>query len=195
MITVLIVILVVLAAVILILNLPVKVNLDFKNFYLKSRVTLFKIPIYKWHSKDKENGLSSLSVEEQVKEFEGQTITISEEIKLLIEFFKSVFYLLEHYVVVKSLSLKVKVGTGDAATTAICVGIVWAAVYNLLGFIGKIVEIDEHSVESVPEYKEQVFSVNGNCIIRTKLFMLFIYVYLKKNFEKIISREGKEDKK
>lgn len=187
------IILIVLAVIILILTLPVKVRLDFRNLYLEAKVTLFKVPIYKWHSKDKEDPSSTITIEDQVKEFEGQTITIGEEIKLLIEFFKSVFYLLEHYVTVRYLSLKVKVGTGDAATTAVSVGIVWASVYNLLGIVSRLVDIDDHKVESTPDYNEQIFLVDGNCIIKTKLFMLFIYAYLKKNFEKIISREGKED--
>lgn len=151
----------------------VEVVVTYEEKKLKSAVYLNKIRIFKL----KGSGKSTGKVLSQPEKFPG--------------LYKSCISILGRYVQVKSIELNIKVGTSDAATTAIGVGALWAAVYSLIGVVASIVTVDKHNVNIVPDYVNAVFSLNGKCIIRSRV--VYIIIIAITILMKINPKKGKEE--
>ena len=83
------------------------------------------------------------------------------------------------YLNVDEFEVEINVGTGDAATTAISVGALWAVVYNFIGTLGMFVYIDNPKVAIVPSYNEMQFKTNARCIIYCRIVhIIFIMLFL-----------------
>lgn len=164
---------VVLAVIILILFAPLKLSLSFENSRFRAKVVLAGIPIYTYKGKKDKKSVDE-AVEDRVKSLEKDTLSLGEKIKHLASVSRLAARLLGKYTFIKDFGLKLSIGTGDAATTAVSVGLGWAAIYNLLGILGRIVSIDNHSVEISPDYSRQVFSAEGKCIIKSRIVYIII---------------------
>lgn len=190
---------IVLAVIILILFAPLRFVLTFENSDFSAKVVLAGVPVYSYKSdsenKEKKSSKKSVdvAVEDKVKSFERDTLSLGEKIKAITSVSRLGARLLNKYVCIKNFTLRLRIGTGDAATTAVSVGLIWAAIYNLLGIVGRIVYIDNHSVEITPDYTGQVYFAEGKCIIKSRvayIIIIAITILLKIN-----SLRGKEDKK
>lgn len=84
-----------------------------------------------------------------------------------------------------NFDMTVKVGTANAASTAVCTGHLWSLSYNILSLIDKIVYVDNPKVDIVPMFNEATFSVSVKGIIKTRIAhiiaaaIVFAYKFLK----------------
>lgn len=171
--TVLIVIAAILAVLVILLFSVADVVLEYEDNKLKCAVYLYKIKIYTL----KGDGTLLKKILAQPEKFP--------------DLFSTGIELLRKYVSVKSLCLNIRIGTSDAASTAIATGGLWASVYSLIGVIAGIVPIDEHKVDIVPDYVNSVFSANGKCIIKSRVVHIIIIVVTI--LMKINPEKGKEE--
>lgn len=167
---------------------PLKVKIDLHTNKLNATFFLFNIPVFKLKRSQKEDSESS---SKKSADFTKETEKITVKLKRFTDTFGITVKLLRKFVGIKDLNLNIIVGTGDAALTAISVGALWAVVYRVLGIVGSICYIDEQSVEITPDYTETVFSLNGDCIIKSRIaYIIFIVITI---LMKIKSRKGKEE--
>ncbi len=162
-----------LAVIILILFAPLRLSLSFKNSDFRAKIVLAGIPMYTYKGKKDKKSIDE-AVEDRVKSLEKDTLSLGEKIKRIASISRLAAKLLGKYTSIKNFSLKLSIGTGDAASTAVSVGLSWAAIYNLLGIVGRIVSIDNHSVEISPDYSRHVFSSEGKCIIKSRIVYIII---------------------
>ena len=80
----------------------------------------------------------------------------------------------DKYLNVKELTVNLTVGTGDAATTAVSVGVLWGIVYNFIGALGLFLYIDNPNVSVNPDYSESKFKSKVQCIISTRIVYIII---------------------
>ena len=96
---------------------------------------------------------------------------------------------------IDELSVAVRVGTLDAADTAVYTGMTWAMAGNLLGLVARFVTIKKRNITVDPAYNEQVLSAEGDCIIHTNIANIIgaaaivAFAYLK---YRIINRRKKK---
>lgn len=157
-----------------ILCAPARAELAFKDKKAWGRIFLWKIPIYKISPKSKKEDETKKTPQEKVKSFEKSSKKLGEKIKEFASLCRTAVKLLRKFVKLERVSLDISVGTGDAATTAISTGALWAAVYTLLGIIGKIIYIDKHDVKINPDYSRAALCAEGECIIRSRIVYIII---------------------
>lgn len=159
----------------IILCAPARAELTFKDRKAGGRIFLWKIPIYKIAFKEKEGKLKEQkSPEEKVKVFEKSSKNLGERIKAFASLCRIAVKLIRKLVRIEGISVNICIGTGDAATTAISVGALWAAVYTLLGVVGRIIFIDKHDVKINPDYTRSTFLAEGECIIKSRIVYIII---------------------
>ena len=76
---------------------------------------------------------------------------------------------LRRIVRVDKLNAMIRVGTTDAADTAVYTGMTWAVAGNLLGLVTRFVTIVRPNITVEPAYNESVLSAEGDCIIHTNI--------------------------
>lgn len=178
-----------LVILIFILFLPVKAELLYKE-QARVKVYFSGIPIYRKTLKkgDKDKNKNP---EEKSQKLEKNSLKLGEKIDAVREFYKLTTKLLNRYVKLEEIAMKVELGTGDAPTTAISIGALWGVLYGLIGKIGTICEIKKHNVEINPNYNGAVFSFEGKCIIKSSIaYIIIIAITI---LMKIKSRKGKEE--
>lgn len=181
----------ILIILICILFLPLKVEASFAEKQLLVRCFVGGIPVCRINPLQKEEQAETAAPDKKAYEFEKNSKTLGEKIKQFAELFKTAVKLLRKYVSIDSVSIKINVGTGDASTTAVSTGILWGAVYGLLGITGSIMYIKKHDVQITPVYENTVFSFDGKCIIKSRIvYIIFIAITI---LMKIKSRKGKEE--
>lgn len=68
---------------------------------------------------------------------------------------------------IEELNVSVRVGTQDAANTAIYTGMLWGAVGGMLGLVTRFMTVEKQDIAVTPAYNETVLAAAGGCIIRT----------------------------
>lgn len=160
---------------IFILCAPVRAQLSFKDQKASGKVYIWKIPIYKKSVKEKkEEGKTKNPPEEKVKTFEKSSKKLSERIKEFSELRRSSVRLIKKYVKLENVSVEILFGTGEAASTAIGIGLLWGAVYGVLGNLGRIIFVNKHDVKINPDYQKATFKTEGKCIIRSRVVYIII---------------------
>lgn len=184
----------VLIILICILFLPLKVEVSYKEKKLKIVVFIMGIPVNKITPAIKSKKKESTSKEnspKRVEEVEKDVLTFGEKIEHYAEIYNNTVKLLRKYAAIDKVDLIIDVGTGDAATTAVGTGLLWSAAYRLISIIGSIMYINKHRVEINPIYTNTVFSLDGKCIIKSRIaYIIFIAITI---LMKIKSRKGKEE--
>ncbi len=166
-----------------ILSAPVKAIIRYKQKKLYFDVYLYGFKVYKGKKKGDKNT-------SDVAGFEKDTLSLTEKLKNFKKSYSKITALLKKYTKIEIIRLDVVVGTGDAATTAISAGSLWATIYALVGIIGKIIFIDEHKVTVNPDYVNTVFQADGECIIKSR----FVYIIIIAcNFFNKNPKKGKEE--
>ncbi len=184
----------VLVILISVLFLPFKLEAYYKKKKIMLVAFVAGIPIYKSghdvKSKKKKN-TSEENTSQRVKDVEKDVLTLGERIEHYAEIYNKTVKLLRKYVGIDKVYLKIDVGTGDAATTAVGTGLLWGAAYRLISIIGSIMYINKHHVEINPVYTNTAFSIDGKCIIKSRIaYIIFIAITI---LMKIKSRKGKEE--
>lgn len=89
-------------------------------------------------------------------------------------------------------SLKITVGTAEAASTAVSTGMIWSLAYNLLALFDKLVYVKEPKVEVEPKFNEATFSVSAGGIITTNLAYIIataiVFAYKLFKYKRIKTR-------
>ena len=184
----------ILAIIVCILFLPLKLQVNYKEKQLKIVVFILGIPVYRL-SPDIKSGKkekdSKSNSPERVEDVEKDVLTLTERIEHYAEIYNNTVKLLRKYVGIDNVELKIDIGTGDAATTAVGTGLLWSAAYRLISIIGSIMYINNHNVQINPVYTNTAFSLDGKCIIKSKIaYIIFIAITI---LMKIKSRKGKEE--
>ena len=176
--------------IVLILFLPLKVEMAFTDDGRYIRLVLAGVPIYRLKPAKKKKTPSN-TPQEKVKKLEKNSKTLGEKLKSFSDLCKTSVKLIRKHVPAELVDVKITVGTGEAATTAVTAGTLWGAVYGLIGILGKIIVIENHNVKIIPDFNNLVFSFEGKCIFKTRI--AYIIVIVITILMKIKSRKGKEE--
>lgn len=179
---------IILVILVLLLIAPLKVLLEYENEKFKLNVFLYGIKVFSMKKKEKK---TPKSPQGKAEKFEKDANKLAFKLLDILELYRTAVRLLKKFVSLDSVNLKIRIGTGDAATTAISTGALWAAVYNILGIIGRIMYINSHKVEITPDYSDESFIADGKCIIKSRVVYIIIIAILI--LFKIKSLKGKEE--
>lgn len=87
--------------------------------------------------------------------------------------YKKIYTKYEHYIkerlIFNNIYWHTRVGTNDAAETAVLVGAIWAIKASIVSFIIKRYNFPEISINVVPDYNISVFETSIDCIFSIKL--------------------------
>ena len=145
-----------------------KLSVFFKMLFLKKKIRSNK----KVKSTEK-----SRKAESEEALFTDRLIKAQEKIRHFYDIHTKLSQLTKKYFNVEKFEVNIDVGTGDAATTAISVGALWAVVYNFIGALGMLIYIDNPEVEILPNYKETRFKTNARCILSCRIVhIIFIII-------------------
>lgn len=182
----------IIAIIVLLLFLPLKIVFSYDEKVFSTKVFVLGVQVFKHSPKTKNNkDKKKDNTEETVKKAEKSVGKLGERIRHYASVSKKATSLARKYAKIKSIRLRMKIGTGDAPSTAISTGIMWGQAYTLIGIIGNIMYIDKHDVEITPVYNENVLSLDGECIIESRIvYIIFIAITM---LIKINSRKGKEE--
>lgn len=97
------------------------------------------------------------------------TERLSRYLNLAVEFLGPLRKAVRRLIKAESLSARVSFGTGDAAHTAILVGLLWGAGYNLISLVDMIVRVEDHELSITPDYSGPTFEAEAACILRTNI--------------------------
>lgn len=182
----------IIAIIVLLLFLPLKIIFSYHEKVFSTKVFVSGVRVFKHSPKTKnKKDKKKDNAEETVKKAEKSVGKLGERIRHYASVSKKATTLARKYAKIKSISLRMKIGAGDAPSTAISTGIMWGQVYTLIGIIGSIMYIDNHDVDVTPVYNETVLSIDGECIIKSRIvYIIFIAITI---LIKINSRKGKEE--
>lgn len=163
----------VLIILVIIMLLPVKAGIVFDEGKLLTELKLlcFKFKLKKTKGKKKKDAPKKKS-EEAV--FSDKLIKAQERLLHFSDIYAHTSRLTKKYLNVKELTVNLTVGTGDAATTAVSVGVLWGIVYNFIGALGLFLYIDNPNVSVNPDYSESKFKSKVQCIISTRIVYIII---------------------
>jgi len=184
---------IILLILLLILFLPLKAVVNFNENKLLLKAKLGGVTVFKFSPDNVRKGeeKSKETSEEKVNEAEKKSQSLSQKIKYYFELSKLATKLAKKYILIEYVEIKIEVGTSDAPSTAISTGVLWGAVYRILGVLGSIMYIKHNNVDIKPSFDETKFSAKGKCIIKSRLvYIIFIAIVI---FIKIKSLKGKED--
>ncbi len=91
----------------------------------------------------------------------------------IIDEYREIYARYEHYIreklVFDNIYWYTKVGTNDAAQTAILVGVIWAIKTSVISFIARGYNFPDVSMNVVPDYNVNIFETSINGIFSIKL--------------------------
>lgn len=181
----------IIAIIVLLLFLPLRIVFSYHEKVFSTKVFVLGVQVFKHSPKTQKKDKKKDNAEETVKKAEKSVGKLSDKIRHYASVSKKATSLARKYAKIKSIRLRMKIGTGDAPSTAISTGIMWGQAYTLIGIIGNIMYIDKHDVEITPVYNENVLSLDGECIIESRIvYIIFIAITM---LIKINSRKGKEE--
>ena len=97
------------------------------------------------------------------------TERLSKYLNLAVEFLGPLRKAVRRLVKAESLSARVSFGTGDAAETAVLVGLLWGAGYNLISLVDLIVKVEGQELSITPDYSGPAFEAEAACILKTNI--------------------------
>lgn len=180
-----------LAAILIILAilfLPLKVYLSYKNGNLAVSVGILFL---KKKLSKKSKIMQNKAMEEDEKVVTDKAVNLTQKMNSFIDVFPKAARLTKKLVTIKPLEIKIATGTGDAALTAISCGALWAVIYNFIGVLACIVNVEDLSCDVSPDYTQSSFTAEGKCIIVSRIaYIIFIAAIV---LLKLKSRKGKEE--
>jgi len=152
---------------------PFRIVITLNNSNTVLRYKLAGIPVYKSRKKFMDYFKST---EEKVYKLDEHSLKFAKKFELQYKFWESILKLVNKYLTLKYIKINIDFGTGEAASTAICSGILWGAVYRILGVVGRIIPMEKNDVEIAPRYNGESFDIKGKCIIEG----CFVYIIIIK---------------
>ena len=180
-----------LAAILIILAilfLPLKVYVSYEKGKLSvsAGMLFFRIKLLK-NNKSTQKKVTVDSEEAVTK----KTVGLTEKLNSFLEIFPKAARLTKRLITIKPLEIKIITGTTDAALTAISCGALWAVIYNFVGVLACIVNVEDLSLDVSPDYAQSLFQAEGKCIIKSRIaYIIFIAATV---LLKLKSRKGKEE--
>ena len=96
----------------------------------------------------------------------------------------------------KNIAINVDFGMGDAASTGILTGALWAGIYNVISFVAGIIRICKPEVQVNPDFNSEHLSLSAECIISTRLAnLMFAVVSIGISYLRLIRKSNKKIKK
>lgn len=168
--------------------LPVRVYFRY-NGKLSFAVSVcgIKIKPFKRKKKAAQESEKKESAPEKEKRFTEETATLSQRITGFTDKFNAAARLTKRFLRVESFAVQITVGTGGAPSTAVSVGVLWAAVYNVIGLLSGALYLSDPKVEITPDYNNAVFKPYAKCIISTRIVYIILIGIV------ILTRKGKEE--
>lgn len=156
------------------LMLPLKVYIEYADGKLVFKIKIAGITLKKKGKRKQEQAPKKETPQEKKKAFDKDTLSLHNKASQISELCKTTCRLGRKYIKNEKLSVNISMGTGDAATTAVGIGALWAVVYGLIAIISKIVIIDNHKVDITPDYSEASFKANAECILSSRIVYIII---------------------
>ncbi len=153
---------------ILILFIPVSAEFKIKNTDVKVSIKILGIPIKKIKTKKKEKK------EPDKESFEKSTKSFTQKIKDFIKLYKTTVRLTKKYVKVKNTNVEINFGTGEAATTAVSTGALWAIVCGAVSALSHITKMDKPEIKINPVFNTALFDARAGCILYSRLVYIII---------------------
>ena len=178
-----IIFLAVIAIIVLLLFVPVKVEIRFKNKKTDIRVKALGIPI-KRIPPAKEIRETHAHTREM---FEKDTKKFTQKLHDFAAAYKSAVRLTRKYVKIENVEVRINFGTGEAASTAVSTGVLWSLVCSGVSAISYVAKTNKPTIEITPHFNECFFNCDGMCIISSRL--VHITIIALKILLKIKSRE------
>ncbi len=181
----LIVLFIIVLLLLFVLFIPVGIGLRYENEVL----AVFKIGALKFSSP-----LNIKGGKKKEKKKEGEKPENEPEKKLeegidKLDFFLDLMGDFRRFIrkttTLSDFEVRMKIGTGNAASTAVAVGAVWGLLGVFTGLIDLLAEVKKPVYEVKPEYGEAVFSITAGGIIVTRIAyiiaaaIVFVWKYLK----------------
>ncbi len=203
--TVLVILAILVAAVVLLLFIPIRFEVDFKRDALQNKVTAtlkyaglkFRLfdntekkdkPRKKTEKKPKEK--EPFSFEREKKKIE-KYLKVFESIEA--DIVKTLQYMARRAVVFDNIEVESEFGFSDAMHTGIFTGILNGFVYSILGVVHHHSRLRQMNVNLQPVFEKTCFDVRIRCILHLKtVHTIVVAVNVLKILRKIKKAEGSE---
>ena len=167
-----------------ILFLPLRVSIKYNN-KLSYSLSLGGIPVpmpegnKKKHRKQKEKESEADKKEDSHEDFSDKLEKSAGRISKYIDILKAALHLTKKYIHMDKLTVQISSGTGEAASTAVSIGILWGSVYSVIGLIGQIITMEAPVININPDYEKASFKAYAKCIISTRIvYIIFIGIII-----------------
>ena len=157
--------------IVLLLLAPIKIKLFYEEGIFTLKVLVWGVTVYSYKNKEP---AAQKSPKSQASALEKKADSVLSKIRKITAISKTASRLLKKYVFIEVADIKIRIGTGDAAVTAVSTGALWATVYNFLGVVGRLLPIEKHNVEIIPDYRDSVFLPEAKCIIKSRAVYIII---------------------
>ena len=98
-------------------------------------------------------------------------------------------------ILAEKIYLNFSFGTGDAASTGILTGSLWAAIYNVIAFIANFIRVTEPQISINPSYDEELLGFDCECILKIRLAnIITILTIIAVNYYFINKKLSKKEK-
>ena len=175
----------------LVLFLPLRI-IVYNEVSLCLRIKLGSFTVYKRALK-KDKNKDKKSTEEKVNDTDKKATSLTNKIKYYLESSRPIAVLVKKYIEIESIFLNAEIGTSEAASTAISVGVMWSAIYRILGVLGSFMYITDHKVNVTPFFNEKKFSLKGKCIFKSRLvYIIIIAITILIKFKPLRARRSKQ---
>ncbi len=167
---------IVLLLIITVLYFPIRLKVSYikKNLDVSLNFGFLKIRIPVKKKKNKENDGKKEDNENKKKDAFGAF----NRFFCVLQGFYDASPAIKKTICVEKLELKSVFGTDDAAFTGTAVGLAYAEVYKLIGFLSVIFKVNMPKIEITPVFEDRmVFDIECKSIIKTKLAHIIIAGY------------------
>lgn len=203
--TVLVILAILVAAVALLLFIPIRFEVDYKRDALENKVTAtlkyagLKLRLFdNTEKKDKpEKRTEKKPKEKEPFSFEREKKKIEKYVKVFesikADIIKTLQYMARRAVVVDNIEVESEFGFSDAMHTGIFTGILNGFVYSVLGVIHHHSTLRQMNVNLQPVFEKTCFDVRIRCILHLKtVHTIVVAVNVLKILRKIKKAEGSE---
>lgn len=147
---------------------------------------LIKIPLKPKAKKDKQERQEQIETPDQKdKSFFDGISNILRIIKIIRKTYsQSREYVARH--IKADITINISFGLYDAALTGMATGAVWALLYEILGLVSTVAQIQKHSFNVDPVFDKALFKADGMCIFKfIPVNVIGILIHILKNYNKV----------
>lgn len=180
----------------LILLLPVGLGIKYENgAFIIVQISFLKFDIsFKRIAEKSKRKIEEKKETKEESELEKQIDKSIMDIDFIISLFGDFRRFVRKRFTLKEFEMNVRLGTADAASTAVLTGMLYSLAYNLLGLLDKLIQVKKPKVNVKPEFNDLTFQLTLYGIIKARLvhiiataivFAYKLFKYKRKNKEEI----------